>query len=114
MKKNYSNEIEFMHGMINKVKSINEMVDLGNDFDEFDNEEEFGGMEEDFEEEEPEAVQEPMPEEGLENAIDQIREIALKGMIKLCKDTENPEYEVLKKIFGFCDKAVEKKPENAD
>lgn len=42
-------------------------------------------------------------------AINQIREIALKGMVRLCHSPEDPVYETLKKIFQFCDKAVTEK-----
>ena len=39
--------------------------------------------------------------------IDQIRELTLKGMMRLCKTPEDPEYQALKKIFGMCDKSVD-------
>ena len=45
--------------------------------------------------------------------VDQIREIALRGMIKLCKNPEDEKYQALKKIFQFCDKAVEVKDKEA-
>ena len=55
--------------------------------------------------------EEPDPEQGLRELgeVDQIREIALKGMIKLCKTPEDDRYQALKKIFQFCDKAAENK-----
>ena len=62
-------------------------------------------------------VEEPSEEEkGLEemgSEVDRIREIALRGMVKLCHNTEDPAYDALKKIFQFCDKANEKKEEPA-
>ena len=62
-------------------------------------------------------VAEPSEEEkGLEemgSEVDRIREIALRGMVKLCHNTEDPAYDALKKIFQFCDKANEKKEEPA-
>ena len=45
------------------------------------------------------------------SAVNQIREIALKGMVALCKTPEDPQYEVLKQIFNYCDKANKKKSE---
>ena len=45
------------------------------------------------------------------SAIEQIREIALKGMVQLSKNTDNAEYEILKKIFLMVDKVNDKKPE---
>ena len=61
------------------------------------------------------AGEEPTEEDGLRQLgeVDQIREIALRGMIKLCKNPEDPSYQALKKIFQFCDKAVETKDEKA-
>ena len=62
-------------------------------------------------------VEEPSEEEkGLEemgSEVDRSREIALRGMVKLCHNTEDPAYDALKKIFQFCDKANEKKEEPA-
>lgn len=49
--------------------------------------------------------------EELGSEVDQIREIALRGLVKLCRTPENPAYDALKKIFQFCDKANEKKEE---
>ena len=55
--------------------------------------------------------EEPTEEDGLRELgeVDTIREIALKGMIKLCKNPEDERYQALKKIFQFCDKAAETK-----
>lgn len=47
-------------------------------------------------------------------AIDQIREITLKGMTQLCKQPEHPEFQALLKIFQLCNKAVEPKDENKE
>lgn len=66
-------------------------------------------------EHEPMASGDPMgdPEEDLDNEIDTIREIALKGMVKLCKTPEDSRYQFLKKVFSFCDKASESENEEA-
>lgn len=61
--------------------------------------------------------EEPDPENGLRemgDEVDAIREIALKGMIKLCKNPEDDRYQALKKIFTFCDKAAETKKEEQE
>lgn len=44
--------------------------------------------------------------------VDRIRKMALEGMSELAEHTDNPNYDVLKKIWQFCDKKVEdsKKP----
>ena len=59
--------------------------------------------------------EEPDEEQGLRelSEVDQIREIALSGMIKLCKNPEDERYQALKKIFQFCDNAVESKDKEA-
>jgi hypothetical protein len=51
--------------------------------------------------------EEGMAELDEMGAIDQIREITLKGMTKLCKTPEDAQYQALKKIFQMCDKAVD-------
>lgn len=124
------NEIQ---GMIGKVKTIKEAIQFNED--DFDNQ--FGDEETPEPEEEPVAAgaeqpmgaeggdevatggvnldkmkpEEPTEEDGLRELgeVDTIREIALKGMIKLCKNPEDERYQALKKIFQFCDKAAESK-----
>lgn len=118
MKKNYINELENIQNLLNKVRTINESVLYNEEYDNFEDE----MME-------PEVQEEiPQDEEGVEmgsemehvgteeegmaqldemGAIDQIREITLKGMTKLCKTPEDAQYQALKKIFQMCDKAVD-------
>ena len=116
MKKDFSKDFECINNMLNKVRNINEMVSMDDDYDDIDN---FG-----YEEDEAPAA-EPVPENeteediaaeksGEDNEIDSIRELALKGMIRLCRTPENAHYDVLKKIFTFCDKSNEKKAEGED
>ena len=61
----------------------------------------------------PEPSEEEKGLEEMGSEVDRIREIALRGMVKLCHNTEDPAYDALKKIFQFCDKANEKKEEPA-
>lgn len=132
-KEQYMNALNEIQGMIGKVKTINEAIQFNED--DFDNQ--FGGEETTEPEQEPVAAsaeqavgaeggdevatggvnldkmkpEEPTEEDGLRELgeVDTIREIALKGMIKLCKNPEDERYQALKKIFQFCDKAAETK-----
>lgn len=119
MKKNYINELESIQNLLNKVRTINESVLYNEEYDNF---------EDDMMEPEIDSEEIPQDEEGTEmgsemehigteeegmaeldemGAIDQIREITLKGMTKLCKTPEDAQYQALKKIFQMCDKAVD-------
>lgn len=115
MKKDFTKDFECINEMLNKVRNINEMVSMDDEYDDIDN---FGYEEEGETIPEPETEQVPEEvetEKGNEDTeIDAIRELALKGMIRLCRTPENPHYDVLKKIFTFCDKANEKKAEGED
>ena len=46
-----------------------------------------------------------------DDIVENIREMALRGMISLCKNTENPQYDLLKKIFLLIDRSNDKKDE---
>lgn len=119
MKKNYINELESIQNLLNKVRTINESVIYNEEYDNF---------EDDMMEPEIDSEEIPQDEKGTKmgsemehvgteeegmaeldemGAIDQIREITLKGMTKLCKTPEDAQYQALKKIFQMCDKAVD-------
>lgn len=123
------NELEEIQGIVGKIRNINEAINFQEDF------EDEPQPEVPVEEPAPVAAPEEAPIEGdveaakdltklqpeepdeedglreLGNEVDMIREIALKGMIKLCKNPEDDRYQALKKIFTFCDKAAEPKKE---
>lgn len=123
-KKEYFKALESIQEMVSNVKTLNEAIRFGDEYDDS----EFAAQE-DGEQEMPMSPEgndyaeggkalgkiepeEPDPEEGLRemgSEVDQIREIALKGMIKLCKTPEDDRYQALKRIFTFCDKAAENK-----
>lgn len=125
-KRDFLNEINETLAVFGKTSSLDEAVNFAESYDgEYDG---LGG--EDSEEEPEDEVEktetmenekntEEVPfsdkdTEGLEemgSEVDRIREIALRGMVKLCHNTENPAYDALKKIFQFCDKVNEKKEE---
>ena len=126
-KKEYAKELKDIQEMASSIRTLNESIRFGEEYDE-----DYEGMApeeqeiptspdgKDFAEGgaklgnmEPE---EPDPEEGLRELgeVDQIREIALRGMIKLCKNPEDDRYQALKRIFTFCDKAAENKDKDKE
>lgn len=117
MKKNYINELENIQNLLNKVRTIKESVLYNEEYDNFEDEMMEPEMEEEIPDEEGIEMGSEMEHVGTEEegmaqldemgAIDQIREITLKGMTKLCKTPEDAQYQALKKIFQMCDKAVD-------
>lgn len=118
-KKEHFKELESIENMVSHIRTINESIQFGEDFDEeepmgdFPEGEAAGAADLAKMNAEPDAMpkDEPDPEQGMRELgeVDQIREIALRGMIKLCKNPEDDRYQALKKIFQFCDKAAENK-----
>jgi len=121
-KEAYAKELKSIQDMASSIRTLNESIRFGEEYDE-----DYEGMAPE-EQEMPTSpdgkdfaeggaklgnmeAEEPDPEEGLRELgeVDQIREIALRGMIKLCKNPEDDRYQALKKIFQFCDKAAENK-----
>lgn len=48
--------------------------------------------------------------DGVSNdLVNSIRKMSLEGMSKLANDTEDPNYDILKKIWQFCDKKFDSK-----
>ena len=117
MKENYINELESIQNLLNKVRTINESVLYNEEYDNFEDEMMEPKMQEEIPDEEGVEMGSEMEHVGTEEegmaqldemgAIDQIREITLKGMTKLCKTPEDAQYQALKKIFQMCDKAVD-------
>ena len=119
------NDLEEIQGIVGQIRGLNESVNFCENFDDEEPQPEFGEEPSVPAEELPVAgdveggkdlsklqPEEPNEEDGLRelgDEVDTIREIALKGMIKLCKNPEDERYQALKKIFQFCDKAAEVK-----
>ena len=103
MKRSFLNEIKEIQKLANKVNKMkmNESIV----FEDEDMDSEVG-----FDEENKVEKEETMNMEE-DSTIDVIREITLKGMIKLCKTPENPEFQTLLKIFQICNKGAEPKEE---
>ena len=124
MKKDFTKDFGEIQEMCSKIRTINESLAFADEYDE-----EPQGMEEPGYGEEMPQMQTPgqgqapgqeMDPEDAEikselqdddSPINMIREIALKGMVRLCKTPEDPQYEVLKKVFTMIDKANDKKNE---
>ena len=113
MKKNINiNNIKKLSSRI--PKSINEAINF-NDIEMMDNEE--MDMMDDETMEEP--VEEPIGNSEIsdmsaDELINDIRKKALKAMANLADTPEDPNYEVLKKIFMMLDKAVSEKQEQRE
>lgn len=126
MKRDFTKDFGEIQEMCSKIRTINESLAYA---DEYDEEPEGGFEEQNFGEEQAQQApveqpdMQPGAEEDPEDAeiqselqeddspINMIREIALKGMVRLCKTPEDPQYEVLKKVFTMIDKANDKKNE---
>lgn len=106
---NYSNVLNEVNDMLNKVKTLNEAISFDADYD-IEHDDEYA--DEEMPMNEPHVDAAPEKEcvgaecDDMDEAsdIDNIREIALRGMLKYVKQSNSAEYETLKKIFQFCDK----------
>ena len=116
MKKNtMKTNIENIKRMSSKMpKNINEAINFNED-DDLDMDmmdDEPMGDDMDFHEEEP--IDEPSSDMGADALLSDIRKKAINGMAKLADTPEDPNYEMLKKIFLMLDKAVSEKQEQRE
>lgn len=118
MKKDFTKDFGEIQNMCSKIRTINESLAFADEYD--DENEGFEGQnfpEEGAPVEQPQGDVKPEDAEieselqQEDSPINMIREIALKGMVRLCKTPEDPQYEVLKKVFTMIDKANDKKNE---
>ena len=108
-KVNLTEEVNRINAIIENSRKINEGLYLDDKYT--------PDMDDTYEESprpEPEQPQQQLPpEEGESPAekmelVDTIRKMALKGMGELAENPESEEYQILKKVWQFC----EKKPSN--
>lgn len=92
-------------------KTINEAINFNED-DDMDIMDEPMDDDMDFHEEEP--IEEPSSDMGADALLSDIRKKAINGMAKLADTPEDPNYEMLKKIFLMLDKAVSEKQEQRE
>ena len=117
---NYIKDLNEIQKLTKQIKVLSESIAFNEDeYGDYDNgqgDEEMEGqtrlsqMRQDFQGGDPNEKPEDAGMRNLDQSgeLDQIREITLKGMIKMCKNPEDPTYQALKKIFQMVDKGVEK------
>lgn len=116
MKKNVIQEnISKLKNISSKMpKTINEAINFNEDdsidYDMMDDEPINNDM--DFNDEEP--MVNKSEDMGAEALLSDIRKKAINGMAKLADTPEDPNYEMLKKIFLMLDKAVSEKQEQRE
>ena len=130
-KRDFTADFDEIKAMTNKIRSLNESISFSDDYtnetafasdeeqptevnDGFNmDKDELANGETDLNKVQPQTEDEELAAQAADptSAVNQIREIALKGMVALCKTPEDPQYEVLKQIFNYCDKANKKKSE---
>ena len=113
----HTNTMDEINSMIKNVRSINESLSFENLAKEdhgvpAEDDLDFSADEQEIEEPKEVAKVDDLDTEMSD--IDRIREIALKGMVRLVKQSNSPEYETLKKIFQFCDKVNNEKGEEIE
>ena len=93
-------------------KSINEAINFNDDTAYEDNDMEMMG-DESMEEPIEAPIEEPQ-EAGAEKLLADIRKMSINGLAKLADNPDDPNYEMLKKIFLMLDKAVTEKQEQRE
>jgi hypothetical protein len=117
MRKITSNKLSTIKKISSKMpKSINEAINFNEDMA-------YGDEDMDMMDDEPmeEPMEEPMdaPVEepqgaGAEKLLADIRKMSINGLAKLADNPDDPNYEMLKKIFLMLDKAVSEKQEQRE
>ena len=117
MIKKTSNKLSSIKNLSNRMpKTINEAINFNEDMaygdedmDMMDDE----PMEEPMEEPLDAPVEEPQGA-GAEKLLADIRKMSINGLAKLADNPDDPNYEMLKKIFLMLDKAVTEKQEQRE
>lgn len=113
MKKITTNKLSSIKRITSKMpKSINEAINFNDDMAYEDNDMEMMG--DDSMEEPMEAPIEEPQEAGAEKLLADIRKMSINGLAKLADNPDDPNYEMLKKIFLMLDKAVTDKQEQRE
>lgn len=112
MKKNTPNNLKAIKNISSKMpKSINEAINFNDDMA-YEGED-MEMMDEPMEEPMEEPVEEPQ-EMGADKLLADIRKMSINGLAKLADNPDDPNYEMLKKIFLMLDKAVTEKQEQRE
>lgn len=113
MKKITTNKLSTIKEISSKMpKSINEAINFNDDMAYEDNDMEMVG-DESMEEPMEAPIEEPQ-EAGAEKLLADIRKMSINGLAKLADNPDDPNYEMLKKIFLMLDKAVTEKQEQRE
>jgi hypothetical protein len=113
MKKITTNKLSSIKRITSKMpKSINEAINFNDDMAYEDNDMEMMG-DESMEEPMEAPIEEPQ-EAGAEKLLADIRKMSINGLAKLADNPDDPNYEMLKKIFLMLDKAVTEKQEQRE
>lgn len=113
MKKNTSNNIKMIKNLSSKMpKTINEAINFNDDMA-YENDD-MDMMDNEPMEEPMEAPIEEPQEAGAEKLLADIRKMSINGLAKLADNPDDPNYEMLKKIFLMLDKAVTEKQEQRE
>lgn len=113
MKKITTNKLSTIKEISSKMpKSINEAINFNDDMAYEDNDMEMMG-DESMEEPMEAPIEEPQ-EAGAEKLLADIRKMSINGLAKLADNPDDPNYEMLKKIFLMLDKAVTEKQEQRE
>lgn len=113
MKKITTNKLSSIKRITSKMpKSINEAINFNDDMAYEDNDMEIMG-DESMEEPMEAPIEEPQ-EAGAEKLLADIRKMSINGLAKLADNPDDPNYEMLKKIFLMLDKAVTEKQEQRE
>ena len=112
MKKNTPNNLKAIKNISSKMpKSINEAINFNDDMA-YEGED-MEMMDEPMDEPMEEPVEEPQGM-GAEKLLADIRKMSINGLAKLADNPDDPNYEMLKKIFLMLDKAVSEKQEQRE
>ena len=104
MKKNLI-EIRKINNLIKKLSKLNESLSFDGDIMEDDDS--FNDINDESEIVKPDNIEnKPEISNTCDDLVDKIRKMALSGMSDLAENTDNPNYEILKKIWQFCDKKI--------
>lgn len=113
MKSNFKSDFDEITEMTNKLRSrtLKESIDFADNYGEDSDFPEEGAYDEGAAPSEHMAP-ETGAQDGAEDAIAQIRELCLKGMVVRAKNNMDPVYQKLRQILQYCDKADKTEEEN--
>lgn len=106
MKKDFKSDFAEITEMTNKLRShtLKESIEYADQYDDEDGFVDDATAQEGAEAQEYVAP-EKAPQDDAEDAVSQIRELCLRGMVARAKNNMDPLYQKLRQILQYCDKA---------